>query len=43
MEKKKKKYTDPEIEIIFLTGKDIITSSPGDTELEEEEYVIPTK
>ena len=38
----KKKYADPEIEVILLGGEDIITSSSGDTETEEEDIVLPT-
>ena len=38
----KKKYSDPEIEVILLSGEDIITASSGDTETEEEDIVLPT-
>ena len=41
MKTQKKKYVDPEIEVILLRGEDIITTSDGYTELEEVDIPLP--
>ena len=37
----KKKFTEPEIEMLLLTEEDVITLSGDDIEMEEEDIIIP--